>query len=84
MTFVPSWITKRSFDEPDDGELFTDETGDITIAVFVPVSFLAGITGQLYRQFTITIAVSVFTLSDFCQIEKLKAPAESSRSTIPQ
>lgn len=28
-------------------------------AVFVPVSFLAGITGQLYRQFTITIAVSV-------------------------
>lgn len=42
VTFVPSWITKRSFDEPDDGELFTDETGDITIAV------------------------SVFTLSDFC------------------
>ena len=27
--------------------------------MFVPVSFLAGITGQLYRQFTITIAVSV-------------------------
>ena len=60
VTFVPSWITKRSFDEPEDGELFTEETGDITIAV------------------------SVFTLSDFCQAEKLKAPAESSRSTIPQ
>ena len=28
-------------------------------AVFIPVSFLPGITGQLYRQFTITIAVSV-------------------------
>ena len=27
--------------------------------MFVPVSFLPGITGQLYRQFTITIAVSV-------------------------
>lgn len=60
VTFVPSWITKRSFDEPEDGELFTEETGDITIAV------------------------SVFILSDFCQAEKLKAPAESNRSTIPQ
>ncbi|MDE7129997.1 MAG: efflux RND transporter permease subunit, partial [Alistipes sp.] len=31
----------------------------VLCAVFVPVSFLAGITGTLYRQFTITIAVSV-------------------------
>ena len=31
----------------------------VMMAVFVPVSFLSGITGQLYRQFTITIAVSV-------------------------
>ncbi len=31
----------------------------VLCAVFVPVSFLGGITGQLYRQFTITIAVSV-------------------------
>ena len=31
----------------------------VLCAVFVPVSFLTGITGQLYRQFTITIAVSV-------------------------
>ncbi len=31
----------------------------VLCAVFVPVSFLPGITGQLYRQFTITIAVSV-------------------------
>ena len=53
-------------------------------AVFVPVAFLGGMTGVLYKQFALTIAVSVFTLSDFCQIEKLKAPAESSRSTIPQ
>ena len=31
----------------------------VLCAVFVPVSFLSGITGMLYRQFTITIAVSV-------------------------
>ena len=31
----------------------------VLCAVFIPVSFLPGITGQLYRQFTVTIAVSV-------------------------
>lgn len=31
----------------------------VLCAVFVPVSFLPGITGRLYRQFTVTIAVSV-------------------------
>ena len=34
-------------------------TSLVLAAVFVPVSFLSGITGMLYRQFTITIAVSV-------------------------
>lgn len=34
-------------------------TSLVLAAVFVPVSFLSGITGILYRQFTITIAVSV-------------------------
>ena len=34
-------------------------TSLVLCAVFVPVSFLGGITGLLYRQFTITIAVSV-------------------------
>ncbi len=34
-------------------------TSLVLAAVFVPVSFLAGITGILYRQFTITIVVSV-------------------------
>ncbi len=34
-------------------------TSLVLAAVFVPVSFLGGITGQLYRQFTITIVVSV-------------------------
>lgn len=31
----------------------------VLCAVFVPVSFLSGITGQLYRQFSVTIIVSV-------------------------
>src|SRR5690242_11115113 len=31
----------------------------VLCAVFVPVGFLGGITGQLYKQFAITIAVSV-------------------------
>ncbi len=34
-------------------------TSLVLAAVFVPVSFLAGITGSLYRQFSITIVVSV-------------------------
>ena len=34
-------------------------TSVVLAAVFVPVSFLGGITGQLYRQFTVTIVVSV-------------------------
>jgi hydrophobe/amphiphile efflux-1 (HAE1) family protein len=33
--------------------------GLVLCAVFVPVSFMAGIVGQLYRQFAITISVSV-------------------------
>lgn len=31
----------------------------VLVAVFVPVSFISGITGSLYQQFAITIAVSV-------------------------
>ena len=31
----------------------------VLAAVFVPVAFLPGITGQLYRQFAVTIVVSV-------------------------
>ena len=32
----------------------------VLCAVFVPVGFLGGITGQLYKQFAITIAISAF------------------------
>ncbi|EQD78748.1 Acriflavin resistance protein, partial [mine drainage metagenome] len=34
-------------------------TSAVLGAVFVPVAFLPGITGQLYRQFALTIAISV-------------------------
>lgn len=35
----------------------------IMLAVFLPVGFMAGLTGSLYKQFAITIAVSVFISS---------------------
>jgi HAE1 family hydrophobic/amphiphilic exporter-1/multidrug efflux pump len=37
------------------------------VAVFVPVAFLGGLTGQLYRQFALTLTVSV-TLSAVCAL----------------
>jgi HAE1 family hydrophobic/amphiphilic exporter-1/multidrug efflux pump len=39
----------------------------VLAAVFVPVAFLGGLTGQLYRQFSLTIAVSV-VLSAICAL----------------
>lgn len=32
----------------------------VLMAVFAPVAFLGGLTGELYRQFAVTIAISVF------------------------
>jgi len=56
----------------------------ILAAVFVPVAFLSGITGQLYQQFALTIAVSVLisafnalTLSPALSALLLKPRAES-------
>src|SRR5580704_9016139 len=34
-------------------------TSAVLMAVFVPVAFLPGITGRLYNQFALTIAISV-------------------------
>jgi hydrophobic/amphiphilic exporter-1 (mainly G- bacteria), HAE1 family len=55
--------------------------GLILIAVFVPVGFMGGITGRLYQQFAITIALSVLlsvvnalTLSPALAALLLKAP----------
>jgi len=30
----------------------------VLCAVFVPMAFLSGVTGQFYRQFAVTIAIS--------------------------
>lgn len=35
----------------------------VLMAVFVPVSFMPGITGEIYKQFAVTIAVAVFISS---------------------
>jgi len=35
-------------------------TSLVLAAVFIPVSFLSGISGQLYRQFSVAIVISVF------------------------
>lgn len=58
----------------------------VLAAIFVPVAFLGGITGQLYRQFSVTIAFSVI-LSGVCALTLspalcaliLRRPRHSSR-----
>ena len=64
--------TMRNIDEhnmtPKEGALaaMDEVTGPIIattlvlLAVFIPTAFLGGITGQLYRQFALTIAASTF------------------------
>ena len=56
----------------------------VLCAVFVPVAFMGGITGRLYQQFAITIAVSVafsslnaLTLSPALASKLLKAQGDS-------
>ena len=39
----------------------------VLVAVFVPIAFLGGLTGQLYKQFALTLAVSV-VLSAICAL----------------
>jgi HAE1 family hydrophobic/amphiphilic exporter-1 len=59
------------------------------IAVFVPVAAMAGITGSLYQQFAITIAISVaisslnaLTLSPALSAMLLKPPSEQKKSFL--
>jgi multidrug efflux pump len=52
----PLEATERAMDEVSGPVI---AIGLVLCAVFVPVSFMGGITGQLYRQFAITVSVSV-------------------------
>jgi len=59
------------------------------IAVFVPVAAMGGITGRLYQQFAITIAISVaissvnaLTLSPALSAMLLKPPSEQKKSFL--
>jgi multidrug efflux pump len=52
----PLQATEKAMDEVSGPVI---AIGLVLCAVFVPVSFMGGITGQLYRQFAITISISV-------------------------
>jgi HAE1 family hydrophobic/amphiphilic exporter-1/multidrug efflux pump len=52
----PPEATEKAMDEVSGPVI---AIGLVLCAVFVPVSFMGGITGQLYRQFAITISISV-------------------------
>ena len=61
----------------------------VMVAVFVPVAFMGGITGRLYQQFAVTIAISVcfssvnaLTLSPALASKFLKAPGEGRKSLL--
>ncbi len=53
----PNAAAKKAMDEVTGPVIATTL---VVLAVFVPVAFLGGITGELYKQFAITISISVF------------------------
>jgi multidrug efflux pump len=53
----PKKAAKKAMDEVTGPVIATTL---VVLAVFVPVAFLGGITGELYKQFAITISISVF------------------------
>jgi hydrophobe/amphiphile efflux-1 (HAE1) family protein len=53
---TPLQATERAMDEVSGPVI---AIGLVLCAVFVPVSFMGGIVGQLYKQFAITISISV-------------------------
>ena len=63
--------------------------GLVLCAVFVPVAFMGGVTGQLYKQFALTIAVAVvfsvinaLTLSPALAAMLLRAPKPGHRPNV--
>ena len=55
----------------------------VLVAVFVPVAFLGGIAGQLYKQFAVTVAVSVTSPLCAKTIDVGRSPATPQTSNHP-
>ena len=51
---------RAAMDAADEIGLAVVATSFTIIAVFLPVSFMGGITGQFFRQFGLTVAAAVF------------------------
>ena len=51
---------KAALDASDEIGLAVVATSFTIIAVFLPVSFMGGVTGQFFKQFGLTVAVAVF------------------------
>jgi multidrug efflux pump subunit AcrB len=51
---------RAAMDAADEIGLAVVATSFTIIAVFLPVSFMSGVTGQFFRQFGLTVAVAVF------------------------
>jgi len=51
---------QAALDAADEIGLAVVATSSTIIAVFLPVSFMSGITGQFFKQFGLTVAVAVF------------------------
>ncbi|WP_163340334.1 efflux RND transporter permease subunit [Desulfopila sp. IMCC35008] len=60
LGLAPREAAKKAMDEVTGPVIATTL---VVMAVFVPVAFLDGMTGQLYKQFAVTIAFSVFISS---------------------
>ena len=80
----PIEATEKAMDEVSGPVM---AIGLVLCAVFVPVSFMGGIVGQLYRQFAITISVSVIlsvivalTLTPALCAHDAQAPQRNARS----
>ncbi len=62
-------------------------TTAVLMAVFVPVAFLPGVTGQLYNQFALTIAISVgdlgLQLADLEPGLERRVPAQPAALALP-
>ncbi len=55
----------------------------VLLAVFVPVGFISGISGELFRQFAVTVAVAMFLSAVNALTLSPALCAVLSRSTVP-